>query len=83
MNGTNLGRDWPPPPKPKPDPPSLRVGLMLLTIMLLLLGSPLVAWLVATLDHPWWPVIVPTSWLAALVVFLVGSFIDIRIRSRK
>jgi hypothetical protein len=83
MNGPNLSRDWPPPPKPKPEAPNLRVGLMLLAIMLLLFGSPLVAWLVAALGHPWWPVIVPTSWLAALVVFLVGSFIDIRIRSKK
>lgn len=58
----------------------MRVGLMLLAVLLLVFGSPLVAWLVSALGHQWAPVITPLGWLAALVVFLVGSFIDIRSR---
>jgi hypothetical protein len=76
----NSSRDWPPDPEPASEAPNLRVGLMLLTIVLLVFGSPLAAWLIAALDHPWWPLVVPACWLAALVVFAVGSFIDIRSR---
>jgi hypothetical protein len=78
MNITS--RDWPPDPQPKPGPPNRRVAVMLLTILLLLLGSPLAAWLVAALpgDQPWAPVIVPGCWFTALLVFLAGSYLNIK-----
>lgn len=78
MNVTS--RDWPPDPTPKPPPPNLRIVIMLLTMMLLVLGSPLAAWLVAALpgDQPWAPVIVPAGLFLALLVFLAGAYLNIR-----
>lgn len=78
-----LPRDWPPDPqppeRPASKPPKKRMAIMLLTMILLVFGSPLVSWAVAALpgDQPWAAVIVPAAWFAALVVFLVGSYLNI------
>lgn len=81
-------RDWPPdeppqPPKPAPPTPPRRHVLVMLEMMVaLVFGSPLVAWVVLALpgEHPFAPTIVPLAWLAALLVFLTGSYFDIRRR---
>lgn len=80
-------REWPPDPEPEPakPPPSRRVLIMLLLIVLLFVGSPLAMWLVAVLpgDHEWAFALWPAGWFAAVLVFLAGSYLDIRSRSRK
>jgi len=78
MNVTS--RDWPPDPTPKPPPPKPYMVITLFAIVLLVVGSPLLAWLVAALpgDHPWAPVIVPAGLFLALLVFLAGSYLNIR-----
>jgi hypothetical protein len=55
---------------------------MLMMIVGLFFGSPLAAWFVAELpgDHPWAPAVWPAGWTAMLVVFLIGSYLDIRSR---
>jgi hypothetical protein len=55
---------------------------MLEMMVALVFGSPLVAWVVLALpgEHPFAPTIVPLAWLAALLVFLTGSYFDIRRR---
>jgi hypothetical protein len=55
---------------------------MLLVIVALIVGSPLASWLVSELpgDHPWAPAVWPAGWIGALLVFLTGSYLDIRSR---
>ena len=82
MNRPALPREWPPdpqPPEPEPKPPKKRMTILLLTMIGLVFGSPLVAWAVAALpgDQPWAPAIVPAAWFVALIVFLVGSYLNI------
>lgn len=74
-----MNRDWPPPAQPKPK--STGSSMVMLSLMIfLLIGSILGAWLVAALpgDQPWAPAIVPAGWMVALVVFLIGTFINWR-----
>jgi polyferredoxin len=78
-------RDWPPDPatpKPQLKPPPRRVVIMLLAIVLLLVGSPLAAWFVAMIPAvaSWWSLVIPAGWFVALLVFLAGSYLDIRSR---
>jgi uncharacterized membrane protein len=78
---TERGRDWPPDAdKPTPSGPPVSSVITLSAIIFLIIGSVLASWFVAVLpgDRPWAPAIVPAGWALALVVFLIGSFINWR-----